>query len=183
MKWLPHLALLGLAAAMVVVARVRHVTMDEAVRVAFDETASTDDRLWAMHVAACRASDVDPRLGVGLAEAFLQSGDERLAEAAILIDLCRHAKKEPGAPVNAAPPLQERYAFAPLPAGGWTPHRYRSLMLHRCKVGGIRYGGNRRMDLVEAGWFIDTLTGVDLPPDEILRWRLAERGVIPGAPR
>ena len=58
---IPHLSLLGVAALMVVVASVRHVSTPEALRIAFDETADPDERSRAMHVAACRATEPDRR--------------------------------------------------------------------------------------------------------------------------
>ena len=90
MKWHAHIVLVVLALAMFAVARLNHLPTDAAFRIAFDETAGADERIWAMHVAANRATNRDPRLGEDLARAFISSGDTRLIEAAMLIDLCRH---------------------------------------------------------------------------------------------
>ncbi len=181
MRWLPHLGLLALMASMLVVARVKHLPTDEAIQIAFDHDAPTDDRLWAMHVAANRATESDPRLGDALVREFLGASDERLVEAAVLIDLCRHAQRPPGAPAGAGPPLQDAYTYGRLPAEGWTAHRFRTLMLHRRKVGGSQVGGVRRMDLTEATWFIDTLRGGPLPPTAEVQAYLTYRAQAPAA--
>lgn len=158
-SFLPHIVLAVLAAVMIAVARAGHVTTEEAFATAFDETASTDDRIWGMHLAAGRATEFDRRLGVQLVNVFLASDDEKLREAAHLIDLCRHAVRPPGAPSTAAPPLQDAYAYGPLPGERWTAHRLRCLVLHRRKVGGSIVGGIRRMELAEVQWFLDSLAG------------------------
>ena len=68
---MPHLVLLAIAASMALVAGAKHLSTEEALRVAFDGEAPTDDRLWAAHVAANRATVRDPRLGDALVRAFL----------------------------------------------------------------------------------------------------------------
>ncbi|MFT5733946.1 MAG: hypothetical protein ACJAZN_003229 [Planctomycetota bacterium] len=161
--WLPHVALVAIACAMVVFARAQHQDTEAAMQTAFDADADPDDRIWAMHLVANRATEVDPRLGVGLVESFLASDSDKVREAAHLIDLCRHAIQPPGAPDGAAPPIQDGYAYGALPAGEWTPHRIRCLVLHRRKVGGSAVGGIRRMELAEAGWFLDSLAGRPSP--------------------
>ena len=84
------------------------------------------------------------------------------------------AIQPPGAPDGAAPPIQDGYAYGALPAGEWTPHRIRCLVLHRRKVGGSAVGGIRRMELAEAGWFLDSLAGKPSPTrKEVQRARRA----------
>ncbi len=183
MKWLAHILLVVLAICMVAVARLNHLPTEDAFRIAFDESADADERIWAMHVAANRATKKDPRLGDELARAFLSSGDERLREAAMLIDLCRHTIRPEGVPADAPPHLQDAYAYASAPGsapggppgGEWTPHRLRSYVLHRRKVGGVRVGGNQRMDLIEARWFVAALTGAPLPPSDVIDAHFEER--------
>ena len=58
----------------------------------------------------------------------------------------RHALRPVDA-VGTPPPLQEAYTYAPLPPEGWTPHRFRTYVLHRHKVGGMHVGGVRRLVL------------------------------------
>ncbi|MEM6569135.1 MAG: hypothetical protein AAF726_05165 [Planctomycetota bacterium] len=184
MRWLPHLSLLGIAALMLVVARVRHVPTPEALQTAFDETADADDRIWATHLAACRATEADLRLGESLVTSFLDSGDDRLAEAAMLIDLCRHAVRGNDAPAGASPPLQDAYAYGRLGPSGWTPHRFRTLMFYRRKVGGSYVGGVRRMDLTELTWLIAAIRGEAIPPSDVIAEYLTERsGEFAGLPR
>jgi len=173
--WLPHIALLALAFVMCVVAWSKHIGDGEALATALNEEASTEDRIWAMHVAANRATQVDPRIGYDVAKSFLASDDELLREAGLLVDLCRHAIRPTEPTDSPGPPLQEAYAYGPLPSTGWTPHRIRSLILHRRKVGGAALGGVRRMALEEAQWFLDSLAGVDPPTAEDVRAYFKER--------
>ena len=176
---MPHLVLLAIAASMALVAGVKHLSTEEALRVAFDGEAPTDDRLWAAHVAANRATVRDPRLGDALVRAFLADDDERLREGALTIDLSRHAIHPPGARPDAAPPLQSAYVYAALEGGEYTPHRVRSRVLFRRKVGGSSVGGIRRMALPEARWFMDSLRGTPLPPREEIDRYLIERSREP----
>lgn len=173
MSWRPHLALASVALLMTLTAWAKHVPTDRAMAVAFDPDAPTDERIWAMHLAACRATEVDPRLGDDLARAFLASDDLRLREAALLVDLCRHADR-PGGPGNT-PPLQEKYAYGPLP-DGWTPHRLRSYVFHRRKVGGSHVGGVFRMDMTECRWMIDAIQGRPLPETGVIEDHRNQRG-------
>jgi hypothetical protein len=161
--WLPHVVLIAIAFAMVGVAKAKHLSAESALEIAFDKAADPDDRIWAMHVAANRGTAVDPRLGVDLVNSMLESDSDKVREAALLVDLCRHAVRGPDAVEGAPPPLQEAYAYSPLPGGKWTPHRVRSLVLHRRKVGGSGVGGNRRMELPEVQWFLDSFTTKPMP--------------------
>jgi len=181
MRWLPHLCLLGVASLMLLVAQLKHLPTEEALRVAFDVQATTDDRIWAAHLAANRATEPDIRLGQTLVSTFLDAEDERLREAAVLIDLCRHAQRPASAPPGSSPPLQDAYAYGALTPEGWTPHRYRTLLFHRRKVGGSYVGGVRRMDLVEATWLIDAIRGAPLAPTEEIAAYMTKRAVAPAA--
>lgn len=180
--WLPHLGLVAVALIILVAGMTRHTGTGEALAIAFDETAEPDERIWAMHLAANRATEVDPRLGVDLVNSFLRSDSEVLREAAHLIDLCRHAIQPPGAPEGAAPPLQDGYAFGPLPGNAWTPHRIRCFVLHRRKVGGSAVGGVRRMELPEVRWFLDSMAGKPSPSraevNRYLRMRERKAGAL-----
>lgn len=178
-SWQPHLILVGLALGMVLVARVKHTSTEEAIQTAFDDTASTDDRLWAAHLAANRATERDPRLGDALVRAFLADEDERLREGALTIDLCRHAVHPPGARPDAAPPLQSAYVYSASGGGEYTPHRVRSYVLFRRKVGGSSVGGIRRMALPEARWFLDSLRGKPLPSRQKIERYLVDRSREP----
>jgi len=160
--WAPHLACLALAAAMVAAWAAGHVTREEAVAVAFDDEAAPGARIRAMQIAANRARVRDPRLGEGLAAAFLSSGDERLREAALLMDLARH-HDGPG-----RPPLQSAYVARALAEDGWTAHTLIARTIHRRKVGGPRYGGMGRMDRAEAGWMLEAMRTGATPPAEVL---------------
>ncbi|QDV07562.1 hypothetical protein Poly30_30880 [Planctomycetes bacterium Poly30] len=179
--WLPHIALVLVAALMVLVGRARHTATEDALRTAFDPTADADERIWAMHLIANRATEVDPRLGVDLVESFLSSESDKVREAAHLIDLCRHAIQPPGAPAGAAPPIQDGYAYGSLPGDVWTPHRIRCLVLHRRKVGGSAVGGIRRMELAEAEWFLDSLAGKRSPSKKEVQRYFNERARKAGA--
>lgn len=161
--WLPHIVLVALACAMIGVAKAKHVSTEAAMATAFDAAAEPNERIWAMHLAANRATTFDPRLGVDLAESFLKSESDKVREAALLIDLCRHAVRGPTALDGAPPPIQEAYAYSKLPGNVWAPHRIRALVLHRRKVGGSGVGGVRRMELAEAQWFLDSLAGNPMP--------------------
>ncbi len=169
--WLPHVILVAVAFVMIGIAKAKHMSTESALATAFDTSAAPDDRIWAMHVAANRATEFDPRLGVNLVETFLQSESDKVREAALLVDLCRHAVRGPNALEGAPPPIQEAYAYSPLPGGVWAPHRIRSLVLHRRKVGGSGVGGVRRMELAEAQWFLDSLAGNPMPTaDEVSKY-------------
>ena len=159
--WAPHIACVVVAAAMCAVAIARHVTADEAMAVAFDDAAPTGARIRAMQIAANRARERDARLGEGLAAAFLSSDDERLREAALLMDLARH-HDGPG-----RPPLQAAYVARALAEEGWTAHTLIARTIHRRKVGGPRYGGMGRMDRAEAGWFLEAMRTGEVPPPEV----------------
>ena len=161
--WLPHVCLIALAGVLVAVAKAKHLSTEAATAIAFDETAAPDDRIWAMHVAANRASTIDTTLGVDLVKSFLQSGSDKVREAALVVDLCRHADSAPDAPDEALTPLQSAYTYSPLPGGIWAPHRIRCLVLQRRKVGGPEVGSVRRMELAEAQWFLDSLAGNPMP--------------------
>ncbi len=176
---MPHVALIAVAAAMTLVAAVKHTSTKEALRTAFDDGAAVEDRLWAAHLAANRATERDPKLGDALVRTFLAAEDERLREGALTIDLSRHAIHPPGARPDAAPPLQSAYVYAPMVGGEYTPHRVRSLVLFRRKVGGSSVGGIRRMALPEARWFMDTLQGKPLPPRAEIDRYLKERSREP----
>jgi hypothetical protein len=178
-SWIPHVALLATAAVMVVVAAAKHTSTEEALRIAFDGEASTDERLWAAHLAANRATTREPRLGDALVRSFLAADDERLREGALTIDLSRHAIHPPGTRPDAAPPLQSAYVYAALEDGEYTPHRVRSRVLFRRKVGGSSVGGIRRMALPEARWFMDSLRGTPLPPRKEIDRYLIERSREP----
>ena len=178
-SWMPHLALMAIAAAMTLVAGAKHTSTEEALRIAFDAEAPTDERLWAAHLAANRATARDPRLGDGLVREFLAAEDERLREGALTIDLSRHAIHPPGTRPDAAPPLQSAYVYAALEDGEYTPHRVRSRVLFRRKVGGSSVGGIRRMALPEARWFMDSLRGTPLPPRAEIDRYLMERSREP----
>ena len=119
---------------MVVVAAAKHTSTEEALRIAFDGEASTDERLWAAHLAANRATTREPRLGDALVRSFLAADDERLREGALTIDLSRHAIHPPGTRPDAAPPLQSAYVYAALEDGEYTPHRVRSRVLFRASA-------------------------------------------------
>lgn len=162
--WRLHLVLLGIAAALLVRAVIAHVPTEDALATAFDPAAPAAERIEAAHVVACRATERSERIGDALARAFLASDDELLREAALTIDLCRHALERRGDGDDRPPPLQEAYVYAPLPPEGMTPHRLRSLILHRRKVGGRMVGGIGRMSSTEADWFLRTLHGAELPP-------------------
>lgn len=179
MSWRPHLLLLGAALLMVVLARGMHVPTERALATAFDANAPSDERIWGMHLAASRATELDPRLGSELARAFLSSEDRRLREAAVLVDLCRHAERRGGA--GSTPPLQEEYAYAPLGPEGWTPHRYRTYVFHRRKVGGSHVGGVSRMDLTECQWLIDAIQGRPLPGTQVIEDHRIQRAMAPAA--
>lgn len=178
-SWVPHILLVATALGMVLVAALKHTSTEEALRIAFDDEASTGDRLWAAHVAANRATSRDPRLGDTLVRAFLAAEDERLREGALTIDLSRHAIHPPGTRPDAAPPLQSAYVYAAPGDGGYTPHRVRSRVLFRRKVGGSSVGGIRRMALPEARWFMDSLRGTPLPPRAEIDRYLVERSREP----
>ena len=164
--WLPHAVLMALAFAMIGVAKFKHLSTEDALGIAFDASADSNDRIWAMHLAANRATSFEPRLGVDLAKLFLSSSDDKVREAALMVDLCRHAVRASNALPGAPPPLQEAYAYGPLPGNEWAPHRIRSVVLHRRKVGGSGVGGIRRMELAEAQWFLDSLAGKPMPSAE-----------------
>ncbi len=178
-SWLPHVVLVLAGMATFAVARVQHLSTAEALRIAQDRDAPTADRIWAAHIAANRATERDPELGVDLTADLLTSEDERLREYALTIDLCRHAILPPTAPMAASPPLQSSYAYGPLPPGGWTGHRIRSLILYRRKVGGSRVGGVRRMELDEVRWFTDSLDGGPPPSVEEVRGYFSARDLQP----
>ncbi len=180
--WLPHIALGCFAVVMVIVAQAKHISTDDAIATAMDPTADSADRIWAMHLAANRAQEVDPKLGVDMAQAFLSSEDELLREAALLVDLCRHAVRPESAPALSGPPLQNAYAYAPLPGDQWTPHRIRCLILHRRKVGGAAIGGVRRMELAETGWFLGSLAGEPPPTVQEVKRYFKQRARKAGAP-
>lgn len=176
MRWLPHLVLLGAAALMLLVAQLKHLPTAEARQIALDPAAAVDDRVWAIHVVANRATEVDRELGENLVNALMDSEDERLREASVLIDLCRHALRPVDA-VGTPPPLQEAYTYAPLPPEGWTPHRFRTYVLHRHKVGGMHVGGVRRLVLPEVNWYLAARRGDPLPPSAEIQEHLARREI------
>lgn len=181
--WVPHIVLVVIAAVMVAVASSKHLSSEEAVAVALDPNASPEARVWASHVAANRATHVDPEIGVGVVTAFQASGIPLLAEASLLVHMCRHAVREPGAEPDSPPPLQNAYAYAGLANTPWNGHRIRSVILQRRKVGGTRVGGIKRIQYREAEWFIDSLLGEPLPDgNEIVRY-LKDRTTGPGVPR
>ena len=161
--WLPHVVLVALACSMIGVAKAKHISTEAATAIALDPSAEPDERIWAMHLAANRATAMDPGLGIELAQLFLQSDSDKVREAAFVIDLCRQAVRAPNAKPGAPPPIQAAYAYSALPEGVWTPHRIRSLVLFRRKVGGPSVGGIRRMALAEAQWFLDSLAGKPMP--------------------
>ena len=130
-SWAPHILLVATALGMVLVAALKHTSTEEALRIAFDDEASTDERLWAAHVAANRATSRDPRLGDTLVRAFLAAEDERLREGALTIDLSRHAIHPPGARPDAAPPLQSAYVYAAPGMAGTPP----TACVHACCSG------------------------------------------------
>ncbi|MEC8510657.1 MAG: hypothetical protein VX015_00815 [Planctomycetota bacterium] len=164
--WRPHILLLAIAGAVIVRAAATHVSTEEAMRVAFDDEADARARIESAHVAACRATARSARLGEDLARAFLEAEDELLREAAVTIDLCRHALERSGDRDERTPPLQEAYVYSPLGPDGMTPHRLRALVLHRRKVGGKAVGGIGRISSTEADWFLRTLRGAALPPTQ-----------------
>ena len=162
--WRPHILLLVVATAVVVRAVATHVPTEEALRVAFDPDADAGARIESAHLAACRATSRSARLGEELTHSFLDAEDELLREAAVTIDLCRHALERTGDGDERTPPLQEAYVYGPMGPGGMTPHRLRALILHRRKVGGKAVGGIGRISSTEADWFLRTLRGDALPP-------------------
>ncbi len=181
--WSIHIALLVAAILFVAKGVATHTSTEEAWETAFDESAAPDDRIWAIHLASNRATERSDRIGRDLALSLLGSRDLRLREVALLIDVCRHAFNPLEAPTNTSPPIQDRYVYGPLPRGEWTPHRLRSLILYRRKVGGLPVGGINRMTSTEGDWILRTLRGDDLPPsDEIDRY-LRTYGHVANTPR
>lgn len=162
LAWTPHIACVLAGLAMVVAWRAVHVTTDAALEVAFDPNAPTGARVRAMQIAANRVRERDARLGQGLVAAFLGSDDERLREAALLMDLARH-HDGPG-----RPPLQSAYVAETLALEGWTAHTLIARTIHRRKVGGPRYGGLGQMDRAEAGWLLEAMRTGAIPPAEVL---------------
>lgn len=178
-SWRLHILLLAVAAAVVARAGATHVTTEEALRVAFDRDAGASDRIRSAHIAACRATARSARLGEELARTFLEADDELLREAAVTIDLCRHALERTGDRDERTPPLQEAYVYGPLGPEGMTPHRLRALILHRRKVGGKSVGGIGRISSTEADWFLRTLRGDALPPSSEMSSYFQRRGMPP----
>lgn len=181
--WTIHVTLLLCAAATAAKGLVSHTATEEAWETAFDESAEADDRIWAIHLAANRGTERSERIGRDLTLSLLGSRDERLREVALLIDVCRHTYHPTGSPPHASPPLQDRYVYGPLPRGEWTPHRLRSLILYRRKVGGLGVGGINRMTSTEGDWILRTLRGDALPPSAEIDRYLRTYGHVANAPR
>lgn len=177
--WRLHIILLAVAAAVVTRAATTHVSTEEALRVAFDPDAGSSERIRSAHIAACRATARTARLGEDLARTFLEADDELLREAAVTIDLCRHALERTGDGDERTPPLQEAYVYGPMGPEGMTPHRLRALILHRRKVGGKSVGGIGRISSTEADWFLRTLRGDALPPSSEMTAYFQSRGMPP----
>ena len=177
--WRLHFILLAVAAAVIARAGATHVTTEEALRVAFDPEAASSDRIWSAHIAACRATARSARLGEGLTRSFLEADDELLREAAVTIDLCRHARERTGDRDKRTPPLQEAYVYRSMGPRGMTPHRLRALILHRRKAGGKPVGGIGRISSTEADWFLRTLRGDALPPSSEMNAYFQSRDMPP----
>lgn len=181
--WSIHVALLFVAAASVALGIASHTSSEEAWAIAFDESADADARIWAIHLAANRETERSSRIGRDLTLLLLGSRDERLREVALLNHVCRHTFNPAGASPNASPPIQDRYVYGPLPRGEWTPHRLRSLILYRRKVGGLAVGGINRMTSTEADWVLRTLRGDPLPPSPEIDLYLRTAGHVANVPR
>lgn len=169
--WLPHVALLGLAALLVVSARARHMSDEVAWRIARDESAPSQARIEAIHRLANRAEARDPRIGDELARALLASPDERLREFALTGAICKHHDT---AALGEPPKLQASYALG-FPGAPGSPHHVRSLLVYLRKVGGPPVGGLDRLSWEEVRWFTDSLAGRPLPAFEVLVERLRAR--------
>ena len=160
--WKPHLVCLAVLALEVGAALLAHRSPAELERVWREGSAS--ERLDALHVLANRGRPDPTRFDNAFIEALLREPDDRLKEAAFVIDLCKFR----------VPEVQNAYLAV---IGTDYPHWWRAYVIHRRKVGGFRVGGGSGLRRIELAWYLDALRELPPPLEEVdahLR-RIADR--------